>query len=400
MLQFGFLRSHMYRSLIVLTLAQAFAMTGPPVTVLLGGIVGTRLAPSANLATLPVAFMIVGTALSTIPAAMLMSRFGRKMGFILAISVAALAALLAAFAISVEHFWLFCAATLLLGANNAFVQQYRFAVAESVPPNRLGKSLSVLMLAGVVAAWMGPDVAQRLQHASSWGEFSGSFLGLSGMLCVALVILCFYRNTASTTDSDRSKQRSLSVISIQPIFILAVGSAAVAYAIMSLLMTATPVSMHSVDNFSFEDTAWVIQSHIMAMFLPSFFSGYLIDWLGAKKIILAGIVILFICLGIALMDHTLMHYWLALVLLGVGWNFLYLGGTTLLTTTYEAGERFKVQALNDFLIFSIQACAALGSGYLLMEYGWNWVIALSVPWLFVLTFLLWMGRDRVCEPVG
>ncbi len=375
-------------------------MTGPPVTVLLGGIVGTKLAPSANLATLPVAFMIVGTALSTIPAAMLMSRFGRKLGFMTAISVAALAALLAAFAISVDQFWLFCAATLLLGANNAFVQQYRFAVAESVPPNKLGKSLSILMLAGVVAAWMGPEVAGQLQHASSWGEFSGSFMGLSGMLCVGLVFLGFYSNTTSASVNDRSGQRSLGDISIQPVFILAVGSAAVAYAIMSLLMTATPVSMHSVDNFSFEDTAWVIQSHIMAMFLPSFFSGYLIDWLGARKIILAGIVILFVCLGIAFMDHSLLHYWLALVLLGVGWNFLYLGGTTLLTTTYETEERFKVQALNDFLIFSIQACAALGSGYLLMEYGWNWVITLSVPWLFILTILLWIGRNRACDAAG
>lgn len=393
MVQFLFLRLSMYRTLIVLTMAQAFAMTGPPVTVLLGGIVGTKLAPSANLATLPIAFMIVGTALATIPAAMFMSRFGRKQGFITSISVAALAALLAAFAISIQHFWLFCFATLLLGANNAFVQQYRFAVAESVPANRMGKSLSVLMLAGVVAAWIGPDVAGRLRYASEWGEFSGSFLGLSAMLCMGLLFLCFYRNTPGITASEESPARSLGVIAKQRIFILAVGAAAVAYAIMSLLMTATPVSMHSVDHFSFEDTTWVIQSHIMAMFLPSFFSGFLIDKVGARNIILAGIVLLSVCLAIAFLERSLLHYWYALVLLGVGWNFLFLGGTTLLTKTYNPSERFKVQALNDFLIFSIQACAALGSGYLLMEFGWNWVVTLSVPWLLILGILLWRGRE-------
>jgi len=384
----------MYRTLIVLTMAQAFAMTGPPITVLLGGIVGTKLAPSANLATLPVAFMIIGTALATIPAAMLMARFGRKLGFISSIFVAALAALLAAFAISIEHFWLFCAATLFLGANNAFVQQYRFAVAESVPVNKMGKSLSVLMLAGVAAAWMGPDVAGRLQHASAWGEFSGSFMGLSAMLFIGLVFMCFYRNIPSLAASEDTHKRSLGTIARQRVFILAVGAAAVAYAIMSLLMTATPVSMHSVDNFSFEDTAWVIQSHIMAMFLPSFFSGFLIDKIGARKIIFAGIVLLSICLVVAFLDNSLLHYWLALVLLGVGWNFLFLGGTTLLTTTYNPSERFKVQALNDFLIFSIQACAALGSGYLLMEFGWNWVVGLSVPWLIILMILLQTGRGK------
>ncbi|MBV1906788.1 MAG: MFS transporter [Pseudomonadales bacterium] len=378
----------MYRTLIVLTLAQAFAMTAPPIVVLLGGIVGTRIAPSANLATLPVAFMIVGTALATVPAAMFMGKFGRKLGFISSAIIAALSGLLAAYAISVSHFWLFCLATLLVGSNNAFVQQYRFATAESVPADRVGKSLSILMLAGVAAAWMGPQLANTLSDIDGMELFSGSFIGLSLMMCTSILFLSFYRNQNVDTSQVSGEARSLWRISSQITFVLAVGAAAVAYGVMSLLMTATPVSMHTVDNFSLGDTSWVIQSHIMAMFLPSFFSGFLIDRLGARKIVIAGLAILCVCLMVAYMDRHLIHYWFALVLLGIGWNFLFLGGTTLLTTTYRAAERFKVQALNDFLVFSIQACAALGSGYLLTTYGWNWVVGFSVPWLIILAVLL------------
>lgn len=388
---FLILRSSMYRTLLVLTLAQAFAMTAPPIIVLLGGIVGSKIAPSANLATLPIAFMIVGTALATIPAAMLMAKIGRKYGFIIAAGVSASAGLLAAYAISISNFWLFCISTLLMGTNNAFVLQYRFAVAESVPLNKVGKSLSILMLAGVAAAWMGPSLAGKLQNASSWGEFSGSFLGLSAMMCVVIFLLSFYRNQSFKIESITSEQRPLREIISQHTFILAIGSAAVAYGVMSLLMTATPVSMHTIDHFNLKDTSWVIQSHIMAMYLPSFFSGILIDKLGVHKVVLCGLVILALCLVIGYIDRTLLHYWFALVLLGIGWNFLFLGGTTLLTTTYRPAERFKVQALNDFLVFSIQACAALGSGYLLIEYGWNWVVGFSLPWLVGLIVLLWFS---------
>ncbi|MDA7833315.1 MFS transporter [Pseudomonadales bacterium] len=378
----------MSRTLPVLSIAQAFSQTAAPVIVLLGGIVGTRLAPSHDLATLPVAFMIIGTAITTIPAALLMSRIGRKNGFMLSALAASLAGVLAAYAISESNFWLFCASTMIIGGNNAFVQQYRFAVAEVAAPDQVGKSLSILMLAGVVAAWMGPAVAQNLHDKGPWGEFSGSFLGVSALMLVALISLSFYENKPMTSRAVEEQPRALISIVLQLIFLAAVGAAVVGYGVMSLVMTATPVSMHTIDHFSLEDTTWVIQSHIMAMFLPSLFSGFLIDKFGPVKIVFSGLVLMAACLVVGYIERHLMHYWVALILLGVGWNFLFLGGTTLLTKTYTDAERFKVQAFNDFLIFSFQAMAALGSGYLLTQFGWNWVLGFSVPWLVALAVLL------------
>ena len=378
----------MSRTLPVLSIAQAFSQTAAPVIVLLGGIVGTRLAPSHDLATLPVAFMIIGTAITTIPAALLMSRIGRKNGFMLSALAASLAGVLAAYAISESNFWLFCASTMIIGGNNAFVQQYRFAVAEVAAPDQVGKSLSILMLAGVVAAWMGPAVAQNLHDKGPWGEFSGSFLGVSALMLVALISLSFFENKPMTSRAVEEQPRALISIVLQLIFLAAVGAAVVGYGVMSLVMTATPVSMHTIDHFSLEDTTWVIQSHIMAMFLPSLFSGFLIDKFGPVKIVFSGLVLMAACLVVGYIERHLMHYWVALILLGVGWNFLFLGGTTLLTKTYTDAERFKVQAFNDFLIFSFQAMAALGSGYLLTQFGWNWVLGFSVPWLVALAVLL------------
>ena len=199
----------MYRTLKILTIAQAFAQTSAPIVVLLGGIVGARLAPTPGLATLPVALMIVGAASTTIPAALFMGKFGRRVGFLLASSYACLAGLLAAYAISRASFLLFCLATFMVGSQNAFVLQYRFAVAESVPPEKVGQSLSILMLAGVVAAFVGPEVAQRFQTASSLGEFAGSFLGLSVFMLGNIIILCFYREAEVNEEVDNLEQRSL-----------------------------------------------------------------------------------------------------------------------------------------------------------------------------------------------
>ena len=384
----------MTRSLVVLTLAHACALSAIPIVVLLGGIIGARLAPNPSLITLPVALMIVGTALTAIPAAMLMGRIGRKAGFLFAAAYATAAGVAAAFAISQHNFILFCVATFFIGSHNAFIQQYRFALAESVPAAKVAPSLSVLMLAGVVAAYVGPEVANRMQFASDWGEFSGSFLAGAALSSGAFFILCFYSNVNIESGAVEKPQRPLFEIISQSRFVLAVAASAVGFAVMSFIMTATPVSMHSLDHFSLDDTTWVIQSHIMAMYLPSFFSGILIARFGPQNIITAGVGLLFVCLGVAITDHQLMHYWWALVLLGIGWNFLFLGGTTLLTQTYHASERFKVQAFNDAFVFTPQAIAALGSGFVLAGFGWHWIMFLSLPLLVLLLALLFMNRDR------
>ncbi|MFT4676580.1 MAG: MFS family permease [Candidatus Azotimanducaceae bacterium] len=378
----------MYRTLIVLTAAQSFAQCCVPIIVLLGGIVGARLAPSPSLATLPIALMILGTAATTIPAALLMQKIGRKNVFLIAASYCAFAGSLGAYAISVDSFPLFCVATVLVGSHNAVMQQYRFAVSESVPQHKVANSISILMLAGVVAAYLGPEAAQSFRHASDYGDFAGSFFAITGFMSATIVCLFFYQNRTPSAADDVGEQRPLSVIVKQPVFLLAILAAAAGWGVMSLIMTATPLSMHSVDNFNMEDTTWVIQSHIMAMYLPSLFSGFLITRFGARTIVKAGLIILMLCLMVGWIDRHLVHYWGALVLLGIGWNFLFLGGTTLLTQTYQSAERFKTQALNDFLIFSLQGAASLSSGWILLSFGWDWLLALSTPFLIALLLTL------------
>ena len=388
----------MNRTLITLTLAACVAQTGAPMVVLLGGIVGAGLAPLPGLATLPVALMIVGTAMTTIPASLLMRRMGRKFGFIFAACYAAFGGLLAALAIVNDGFWLLCVATFLVGSHNAFVQQYRFAVAESVPKERLGRSLSVLMLAGVVAAYIGPKLATELQGAVSVHLYAGSFLGLTGLMIAAAGVLTFYVPNTPVSATQGGDGRPLLEIAKQPNFQLALASAVAAWSIMSLLMTATPVAMHEVDGFNMPDTAFVIQSHIMAMFLPSLVTGVLIDRFGAPTMIFCGAVILAACLIVGYTDHQLIHYWWSLVLLGVGWNFMQLGGTALLTTTYQPSEQFKVQAFNDFTVFALQAVAALSSGYLLLSLGWHFLIYFSAPLLLLPLVLLVVRRARTPMP--
>ena len=315
----------MNRTLTVLTAAASVAQTGAPIVVLLGGIVGATMAPVPGLATLPVALMIVGTAMSTIPASLLMRRVGRKVGFIFAAAYSAGGGGLAALAIINDWFWMLCVATFLIGSHNAFVQQYRFAVAESASPDRLGRSLSILMLAGVAAAYIGPKMATELQSAIAAHLYAGSFLGLSALMICAMGVLTMYVPTTPKSAQQEGSGRSFLTIAKQPNFQLALAAAVAAWSIMSLLMTATPVAMHEVDGFNMQDTAFVIQSHIMAMFLPSLVTGVLIDRYGAPLMIAVGAAILGACLVIGFIDHQLIHYWWALVLLGVGWNFMQLG---------------------------------------------------------------------------
>ncbi len=369
----------------MLFFAQCFGQTAAPILVLLGGIIGTRIAPSSDLATLPLAFMIMGIASATIPASMLMANFGRKAGFVGGTCWAILASLLAAWSVQQSSFYLFCFASFLIGNYAAFLQQFRFAVAESVPVDEVPKSLSILMLAGIVAAILGPEVGRRFSVVEGLPEYVGSFLGLAALLTTSmLVLVVFYRNTTVVANKVEGEERPLPEILKQPALILAISSAVVGYTIMSLIMTATPVSMHEMDHHSLDDTTWVVQSHILAMYIPSLFSGFLIARFGVMRIIQVGFVLMMACVVVGWGNPELMHYFGSMVLLGIGWNFLFLGGTTLLTQSYRVSERFKVQALNDFMVFGWQAVGSLGAGVLLALLGWNGVMAFSIPWLVLL----------------
>ena len=373
-----------YRTLFVLTLAQCFGQTTAPILVLLGGIVGAQIAPSIDWATLPIAIQIAGIASATIPASYLMSKVGRKTGFLVGTALAIFAALFAAWGVYKQSFAIFCIASFLIGNYIAFLQQFRFAVADSVPNQKIPICLSFLMLAGIVAAILGPEVGQRFSVIEGLPDYVGSFLGMAAMLTISfLILLTLYQNFTFEEQDQTSNVRPLGQIFRQPTLIIAIASAAIGYSVMSLIMTATPLSMHEMDHHSLSDTTRVIQSHILAMYVPSFFSGFLISWLGAKRIIQAGFALMVICILIGWGQPDLINYWGALVLLGVGWNFLFLGGTTLLTQSYRSSERFKVQAVNDFLVFGLQAIGSLSAGILLASIGWSGVMVFALPMLLL-----------------
>jgi predicted MFS family arabinose efflux permease len=231
--------------------------------------------------------MVVGVALATIPAALLMRRIGRRKGYMIGAAIGIVSALLAAYAISLSSFALFCAATLVLGANGAFVQQYRFGAAESVPAERSGQAVSFVLLGGIVAGYLGPEIAQRTENLLPAGPFSGTFVILAGVLAVALALLFFLDEIVPRTEAVSEPERPLRRVISQPVYLTAVIAAVVAYGVMSFIMTATPVEMHTMHGFSLQDTAWVIQSHIIAMYLPSLFTGFLLA-AGPTTVMLVG----------------------------------------------------------------------------------------------------------------
>lgn len=346
-------------------------------------------------ATLPIAIQVIGLAAATMPASYIMSRLGRKAGFLIGSALSIVASLLAAWAIAQESFLVFCIATFFIGNYIAFIQQYRFAVAESVPKEIVPKCLSVLMMAGIVAAFLGPEVGRRFSSVEGLPDYVGSFLGLAVLLSIAfLILLIFFRNSSVVSEELEQEARPLPEIFKQPALILAIASAAIGFSVMSLVMTATPISMHEIDQHSLRDTTRVIQSHILAMYLPSLFSGLLIARFGVMRIIQAGLLLMFICVFVGWGQPTFFHYWGTLVFLGIGWNFLFLGGTTLLTQTYRNSERFKVQAVNDFMVFGLQAFGSLGAGILLASLGWIGVMEFVIPLLLLLIVLMVVNGSR------
>jgi MFS family permease len=383
------------RNVYVLATAQAFSAAGMMTVFLLGAIVGSELAPMPELATLPVSLTVVGLAATAIPAALLMERIGRRTAFVASSLVAALAALAVAWAIVQASFALLCGATLVLGANLAFQQQQRFAAAESVPPARVSQAVSIVMIGTLAAAAVGPQIALALRDLVPGHEYAGSFVGVAA-LCVAaaLVLTRCDAGLPPPRSAGSGEERPIAAVARQPMFVVAVAAAVVSYAVMSFIMTATPISMHVHDHHSDTDTAWVIQSHLLAMYGPSLFSGRLVGRIGVRAGMTAGLALMFACVAIASAGHDLMHYWWGLVLLGVGWNLLFVAGTALLTTTYQPAERFRAQAVNEFSVFGTQALASLLAGPAIHLLGWRTLnLATLVPLaLFAMALLAWPAQ--------
>lgn len=376
------------RNVWLLTSSLALFMSLSVFVIFIGGIIGNALAPSKSLSTLPVALLVVGTASGIMPINRIMAIIGRHKTFLGVCIFTLLNIYLAITALQTQSFYLFCLSSFLFGVTTATMNQFRFAAIESVDKNLSATATSVILSGGLISAFLGPELATAGMHLFST-EFVGSFVLLSGCFVIAFVLLWFYQPVQTTEKEQVVSSRSLSQIIKQPIFIVAMSSAAVGYIVMSYIMTATPMSMHVIDGFSLEHTKFVIQSHVIAMFLPSLFTPIVVKYFGLRKMMLAGVLFFFICIAIAFSSHALMNYWVALVLLGLGWNFLFIGGTSLLPQSYNESEKFKVQSVNDFLIFGLQAIASLSAGWLVFGFGWEIVLLSTLPLLVMQLVILW-----------
>ena len=381
----------------LLFIAQPLGLSSASMVVFAGGLLGGKIAPSPEFATIPVTIMILMTAGGVVPAALLMKKFGRRIGTIIGLTSAVTGALLCALAAAKSYFSLLIIGSGFLGFSLAFVAQMRFAVIESLDnPKDTPKAISVLMSGSMFAAVLGPEVAVIGKDLidSPFG-YAGSFVGLAIMILIAIVIVSSLKPIGVTEQKSAEISRSLKNIISQPIFIIAVCSGAIAYGVMSYVMTASPLSMHQIDGHDLESTKWVIQSHIIAMYLPSLFSAILIRFFGLSKLMATGTLIYFLMILVALSGQHVMHYWWAMVLLGIGWNFLYTTGTVLLPESYQSNERFKVQAANDFLIFFVQAMASLSAGWILFNYDWGVLIKISIPVLIIMSIIsVWFLKLR------
>lgn len=384
----------------LLTCIQSLAMSAGAMMVLVGGVLGASLAPSSELATLPVAMMIVGTACGVLPVTRLMGRFGRKPIFVSVAIVAMLASLLAAFAASQQHFIGFLGASFVIGLAVSGFQQIRFAAMESVAPEMMAKAASTVLLGGLVAAIIGPELVTFGRDLFTQA-FTGTFILMAGLCLICALLFTQIKETHVSNPLQGIQKVDIQMVLTNPVFIVAVSSSVVGYALMSFIMTATPVHMHVLENHSLEHTKWVIQSHIVAMFLPSFISGWLISKLGTSKVIVLGLVAYLVTIALALAGEQLINYWMALVLLGIGWNFLFLGGTVLLPTTYQDHQKIKVQGINELAVFVAQAIAALGAGAMLYMLGWQGLMHISLLIIgFYLALLIWQGvRLRAKTPI-
>ena len=383
------------RNVWILTLSLALFLSLNVFVIFIGGIVGKSLSPNVSLSTLPVAMIVVGTAFSIVPMVRLMSKIGRKKVF-LGVCVSTILVIgLAILALVEQSFVLFCVAAFLFGMTVATMNQFRFAAMESVSPEQAASATSVVLLGGLFSAFIGPELAVR---GKDWFEvpFVGSFVLLSGLFVLAFILLLGFKPAKKFVAKQGALHRSLLEIIKQPVFIVAVSSATVGYAVMSYIMTATPVSMHVMDGFSLHETKFVIQSHVVAMFLPSLFTPFIVKWMGASRMMLVGVIMYFICVVVGYLDHQLLNYWVALAFLGLGWNFLFIGGTLLLPRAYHEDEKYKVQSMNDFMVFSVQAFASLSAGWFVFNYGWEVVLLSVLPFLALQFVMLvwWMGKKN------
>ena len=374
----------MNRNLTVLTLSQIFSFTAAPVTVFLSGIIGSQISPLKSLSTLPMSISELGIAIGAVIASKLMSVIGRKFGFIVASIGNCLASIIAAYSIFIQGFYLFCLANFFIGVGMAFTHQYRFAAAESVEKNKIPRAISIILLGGIVSAIIGPAVANISKDLIETYMYVGSYLALSVLTFLPTIFFIFYTNTSKIEINTIYAGRSYLELLSQPKYLQAIIASALGYAIMTFLMTGTPLSMHVMEGMSLSKTSIVIQIHVACMFLPSLITGNLIKKFGHSKIMYAGSMLYCITIIISFFVQSFFNYMFALIFLGLGWNFLFISGTSLLVTIYKPEEKFKAQGFNDLLVFSSMAIASLFAGVLISFASWKTVNLFCIPFLILI----------------
>ncbi|MEZ8575192.1 MFS transporter [Vibrio splendidus] len=375
----------MNRNVWLLSLCQALLMTGNILLISVIGLIGKQIAPSVSMITLPVALQFLGLMAATIPASLISGKLGRKRGFSIGNVVGITGASLATYALSQQNFYLFCFATFLLGIGIGFGTLYRFAAIEVCDENARHRAISISMAGGVLAAVLGPNLAIMSQQWSQDGLYIGAFASLIGLNILALLILQTIQFPKVSFNSQAPKADPLGLIVKAPNFIGAVFAAMVAYAVMNILMTATPLAMIGC-GFDFTKAAGVIEWHVLGMFVPAFFTGSLIEKFGSRMMILAGGILFVVCIAINIHGESIWHFRAALVVLGVGWNFMFIAATGLFSQSYQSQNKAKAQAFNEFIVFGCVTITAMLSGWLESTAGWQNLNIYVLP--FVLAVIL------------
>lgn len=382
------------RNVLLLALSQGLFMIGTSTMIAEAAIVGFNLATDKSLATLPTALQQVAVVFTQIPANMLMRRIGRRWGYTVGACFGIAGTAIAALGVLWASFFLFCLGSAVNGIYNGFGQSYRFAAVDGSTDKWRGKAISFTLTGGVIAAVLGPELAKATKDVMAPVTFAGSFASLTVVALVALIVLQFIRIPQPTAEERRDSGRPLAEILRQPAAMVAILSGMIGYGTMTLLMTVTPLAMIACSH-PFESAAFVIQWHVLGMFAPSFFTGTLISRFGVLNVIMCGLAILAACLAVNLSGTEVAQFWLGLFLLGVGWNFTYVGATTLLTQVYRPAEKAKVQATNDFLVFGMMATGALTSGAFFHSVGWNALNYIAAPFVAVaLVAVVWLALKR------
>ncbi len=383
----------MNKNLWLLALAQGLFLTNNVVFIAINGLVGLSLAPFGWMATLPVMGYVVGGAMATPLVAWTQKLYGRKGSFLIGLVVALLSALLCFYAAWAKNFWLLVGATVIGGYYNANAQLYRFAAAELVLSNFKEKAVSLVLAGGLIGAVAGPNIASATRTLMNT-PFAGAYLALAGVALLGLIVVAFIDFPEHKVAAKSQGGRPLGVIMKQPVFIVAAVGSALGYGVMNLLMAATPLAMQTC-GLPFSDAAFVLEWHVIGMFAPGFFTGHLIKRFGTLRIMSIGLLLYAICIAIALSGVELHKFLIALFLLGVGWNFLFTGGTTLALETYAPEEKDKAQGALNFCIFATLALSSFASGVLVTTQGWallNW--GSTIPVVLIALALFWLAKVR------